>query len=410
MTQGETGGSLPLSGVRILDLSRMIAAPWCTQMLADLGAEVIKIERPGKGDDMRGYGPPYLKNRDGGNDDSPYYVSTNRNKKSVTVDLSTPEGADVIRQLAKVCDILVENYKVGDLKRYGLDYESMRKLNPRLIYCSVTGFGQTGPDAQRPGLDTLFQATSGLMSMTGEADGPPQKVGMPISDFIGGMYATVAVQAALRHREVNGGSGQHIDISLLECTMASFGSRAQTYLVSGQVPQRRGASTPANEPAGLYACADGDIVLSAGSDNQFVKFARALGRDDWVKDARYHTRSQRNIHRLELNAEIGPLLAKHDRAHWLEQFKDGGVMCAPINDVAEAFAEPQIRARGMVTHAEHPRAGRVPLIANPIRYSETPIPPPRISPDLGEHTDDVLSTLLGMSASDIAALRAKKAL
>lgn len=400
----------PLSGIRVLDLSRMIAAPWCTQLLGDLGAEVIKIERPGSGDDMRGYGPPYLKARDGSNDDSPYHISVNRNKKSVTVDLAKPEGAALVLQLAAISDVLVENYKVGDLKRYGLDYEAVKAVNPDIIYCSVTGFGQTGPDAHRPGLDTLFQATSGLMSMTGEADGPPQKVGVPISDFIGGMYATVAVQAALRHREVNGGGGQHIDISLMECTMASFGSRAQTYLLSGKVPGRRGSSTPANEPAGLYRCADGDLILSAGSDAQFNRLANVLGRKDWLTDPRYHTRSVRNVHREALNEELRAILASGTRAHWFELFKGANVMCAPINNLAEAFAEPQAQFRKVVVEAEHPRAGAIPLIANPIRMSASPIPPPTIPPDLGQHTQEVLISLLGKSGDDIQDLRAKGAI
>ncbi|MDO8277084.1 MAG: CoA transferase [Burkholderiaceae bacterium] len=399
-----------LSGIRVLDLSRMIAAPWCTQLLGDLGAEVIKVERPGSGDDMRGYGPPYLKARDGSDDDSPYHLSVNRNKRSITVDLATPEGAALILDLARISDVLIENYKVGDLKRYGLDYASVKAVNPDIVYCSVTGFGQTGPDAQRPGLDTLFQATSGLMSMTGEADGAPQKVGIPVSDFIGGMYAAVAVQAALRHREVNGGGGQHIDISLLECTMAALGARAQSYLLSGKVPQRRGSSTPANEPAGLYACADGDLVLSAGSDAQFTRLAKLLGREDWLTDPRYHTRSVRNVNRLALNEELLAILATGTRAQWLQRFTQANVMCAPINNLAEAYQEPQIQARKVLVEVEHPRAGPIPLIANPIRLSGTPIPVPTVPPDLGQHTEQVLTSVLGKSAQEIETLRARGAI
>lgn len=400
----------PLNGIRVLDLSRMIAAPWCTQLLGDLGAEVIKIERPVIGDDMRTYGPPFLVAKDGSQDDSPYHIAVNRNKKSVTVDLSTPDGAALIRELAKISDILVENYKAGDLKRYGLDYEALRTLNPGLIYCSVTGFGQTGPDAHRPGLDSLFQATTGLMTMTGEADGAPQKVGIAISDFIAGMYATVGVQAALRHREVNGGEGQHIDIALLDCTIAAFTNRAQTYLLSGEVPMRNGSATPGNQPAGLYACSDGDIILSAGADRQFKNLAKIIGRHEWVDDPRFQTRPLRVTNQVELNAGINAALSKQTRAHWLALFQASGVMCAPINTVAEAFEEPQVKHRKVVIEAEHPRAGMIPMVANPIRMSGTPVPTPKMSPDLGQHTEEVLTGLLGKSDAEVAQLRAKSAI
>ena len=395
----------PLEGLRVLDLSRYLAAPWCTQLLGDLGAEVIKIERPVVGDDMRTYGPPFLKTRDGEDDDSPYYIAVNRNKKSITADLSKPEGARLVRELAKISDVLVENYKVGDLKRYGLDYASLHEINPNLIYCSVTGFGQSGPDSHRPGLDSLFQATSGLMSVTGDAGGPPQKVGVPISDFIAGMYATVAIQAALRSREINGGEGQHLDIALLDCTVSSFTSIVQNYLVSGKVPLRSGAATPGNQPAGQYRCSDGEIIMSAGADNQFRTLAKIIGRDDWLESEDYRTRPLRVVNQVVMNAGINEALSAHPRAYWLDELQAGGIMCAPINTIAEGLEEPQMKHREVVIEIDHPRAGKVPVIANPMRMSGTPIPAPKISPDVGQHTDEILTTLLGKGAEELKSLR-----
>ncbi|ACG78951.1 acyl-CoA transferase/carnitine dehydratase [Phenylobacterium zucineum HLK1] len=400
---------LPLSGVRVLDLSRMVAAPWATQILGDLGAEVIKVERPGVGDDMRGYGPPFLKDREGRDDDSPYHLAVNRNKKSITVNLASPEGRELIRGLAAASDVLVENYKVGDLKRHGLDYESLAALNPNLVYCSVTGFGQTGPYAHQPGLDSLFQAMSGLMSITGDPDVPPQKVGVAISDFTAGMYATVAIFAALRHRDMNGGGGQHIDISLLDCQMAALSHRAQTYLVSGEVPQRNGASTPGNQPAGLYAVADGQIILSAGSETQFANLARALGRPEMAADARFATRQARVQNVAALTREMEEVLATRPRRRWIELFQAAGVMCAPINTIADAFEDPQVRHRGIVVKTPHPTAGETPLIASPIRLSKTPVRPFATPPRLGQHTEEVLGEVLGMDAGEIEQLRSKGA-
>ncbi|MES2986340.1 MAG: CaiB/BaiF CoA-transferase family protein [Pseudomonadota bacterium] len=402
---GTEAGELPLKGLRVLDLGRMIAAPWCTQQLGDLGATIIKVERPVIGDDMRTYGPPFLINAEGGKDDSPYHIAVNRNKQSITADLSNPKGAELIRELAKQCDILVENYKVGDLARYGLDFASIHAINPGLIYCSITGYGQTGPSSHRPGLDSLFQATSGLMSLTGDADGPPQKVGVAMSDFIAGMYASVGILAALRHREVNGGLGQHIDIALLDTTIASLTNRVQTYLISDEVPQRSGAQTPGNHPAGLYACADGDLILSAGADTQFRRFAEMVGRADWSEDPRFDTREHRVLNRVELDRQILEALAKRKRAEWTEIFIKAGVMSAPINTLDEALADPQVVHRQVVTHSRHPRAGDVKVIASPIRMSGTPIGVPRIAPDLGEHTDRVLGELLGKSPEEIERLR-----
>jgi crotonobetainyl-CoA:carnitine CoA-transferase CaiB-like acyl-CoA transferase len=398
-------GSQPLSGIRVLDLGRMVAAPWCTQLLGDLGAEVIKVERPGTGDDMRGYGPPFLKLPDGFDDDSPYHLAVNRNKKSITIDLSTSSGQELVRGLATRCDVLVENYKVGTLARYGLDYAGVRRVRPDIIYCSVTGFGQTGPYAERPGLDILFQAASGLMSTTGEPDGPPQKVGPPISDLTAGMYATVAVLAAIRHRETNGGAGQHIDLALFDCQIASLNFWAQLYLVSGEAPRRIGANTPGNAPAGRYPCADGEIVLSAGSDRQFRTFAQVIGREDLLQDPRFAVRRARVENESALRSAISETLTPAPRAHWLELFARNGVMAAPINDIAEAFADPQVRHREMTVSTPHPGAGEVRLVANPLRFSETPVQPFASPPRLGQHTDEVLHDLLGLSHGELEALR-----
>lgn len=402
--------TMPLSGIRILDLGRLIAAPSCTQILADLGAEVIKVERPVTGDEIRTYGPPFLTNREGGEDDSPYHLAVNRNKKSITIDIATREGQDLILELAKVSDVFMENFKVGDLKRYGLDYDSIREMNPGIVYCSLTGFGQTGPSAHRPGLDSLFQAMSGLMSVTGEADGAPQKVGIAVSDFIAGLYASIGILGALRHREVNKGEGQHIDIALLDSTIAAFTNRAQGYLTSGINPVRNGSVTPGNQPAGLYGCSDGDIILSAGADRQFKAMVGLIGRQDLAEDARFQSRPLRVINAEALNKAINDALSKETRAHWLSSFEAAGVMCAPINTVAEAFEDPQIKHRGVVVEVEHPRAGPISLVANPIRYSGTPVKDPKVSPDLGQHTDAVLGDLLGLSAEALVDLRRQGAI
>lgn len=402
--------TMPLSGIRVLDLGRLIAAPTCTQLLADLGAEVIKVERPGAGDEIRTYGPPFLTNRDGGEDDSPYHLAVNRNKKSITVDIASKEGQALIRGLAKVSDVFMENFKVGDLKRYGLDYESVRKVNPAIVYCSLTGFGQTGPSAHRPGLDSLFQAMSGLMSVTGEPQGAPQKVGIAVSDFIAGLYAAIGILGALRHREVNGGDGQHIDIALLDSTIAAFTNRAQGYLTTGINPLRNGSATPGNQPAGLYNCSDGDIILSAGADRQFKTLVDVIGLPEMAGDERFQSRPLRVVNAEALNAAINGALRTRSRAHWLAQFEARGVMCAPINTVAEAFEDPQVKHRGVVVEVEHPRAGPISLIANPIRYSGTPVTDPKVSPDVGQHTDLVLGDLLGLTSDRLAELRGQGAI
>ncbi|HMO69562.1 MAG TPA: CaiB/BaiF CoA-transferase family protein [Novosphingobium sp.] len=400
----------PLAGVRVLDMGRFVAAPFLTQMLGDLGAEIIKIERPGTGDDIRGYGPPFLKARDGSDETSFDYIANNRNKKSVTVDISRPAGADLVRRLAARSDIFVENFRAGHLRKYGLGYDDLHKVNPGLVYCSISGFGQTGPYADRPALDTIFQARSGLMSVTGEPDGPPTKVGTMNCDITAGLYSAIGILAALRHREVNGGTGQHLDMSALEVAMAALGVRGQSYLCTGEPPRRTGATTPGNSPSGLFMCQDDYIVITAGADAQFQTLARTLGADDLASDPRFLRRASRVEHQVELIARIEAILKARPRAHWLDLLLDAGLMCAPINDVGEAFNDPHIKARGMVVEVEHSRAGTVPLVANPIRFSETPIPPFKAPPMLGQHTDEVLAQVLGASPEELEGLRAAGAI
>lgn len=398
-------GGRPLEGIKVLDLGRFVAAPFVTQLLGDLGAEIIKIERPGAGDDIRGYGPPFLKDRNGNDQTSFDYIANNRNKKSVTIDLSKPEGADLIRRMAAVSDVFVENFRAGHLKKYGLGYEDIRRVNPGIVFCSISGFGQTGPYADRPALDTIFQARSGLMSVTGEPGGPPIKVGTMNCDITAGLYSTVGILAALRHKEVNGGGGQYIDISALETAMAALGVRAQSYLCTGESPRRTGATTPGNSPSGLFQCQDGYIVITAGADPQFRALAHALEANDMVGDPRFRTRALRVENQADLIAQIETILARKPRADWLDILLGEGLMCAPINDVGEAFDDPHIKSRGMVVEVDDDRLGTIPLVANPIRFSETPIPAFRAPPALGAHTDEVLLDVVGLSAAEIAALR-----
>lgn len=400
-----TGCPAPLAGIRVLDLGRFVAAPFVTQLMGDLGAEIIKVERPGTGDDIRGYGPPFLKALDGSDETSFDYVANNRNKKSITIDLAKPEGADLVRRLAAASDVVVENFRAGHLAKYGLGYEDIRRVKPDIVFCSISGFGQTGPYADRPALDTIFQARSGLMSVTGEAGGPPTKVGTMNCDITAGLYSTIGILAALRHKEVNGGGGQYIDISALETAMAALGVRAQSYLCTGEAPRRTGATTPGNSPSGLFRCQDGYIVITAGADAQFKALVRALGAEELAGDPRFQTRPLRVEHQGELIARIEAILARGSRQEWLDKLLGEGLMCAPINDVGEAFEDPHIKSRGMVVEIDAGRAGTLPLVANPIRFSETPVAPFRAPPTLGEHTAEVLSQVISLSADDIAALR-----
>lgn len=396
----------PLENIVVLDLGRVVAAPVATQMLADFGATVIKVERPVTGDEVRNYGPPFLKDPQGNDSrESGYFLAYNRNKKSVTIDISKPEGQELIRQLARKADILVENYKVGDLKRYGLDYAALAEVNPGLIYCSVTGYGQDGPYADRPGLDSLFQARSGLMSVTGEADGEPVKVGVVIADMLTGYQAAFAIMAALRHREVNGGRGQHIDLALLDVAFASLSHRVMEHLVGGNVPQRMGNESVGTAPAGLYRCADGPLIITAGIETQFQKLVEVLGRPDLANDPRFSVRKQRIANKDELNAILNAELGKRRRDETIAALEAAGVMVAPINTVPEALEDPQLRHRGMVIETNHPFQDSLKLLANPIRMSDTPVTNYDAPPLLGQHTDEILEEFLGVSAEQVSGFR-----
>ncbi|HSO05934.1 MAG TPA: CaiB/BaiF CoA-transferase family protein [Pelomicrobium sp.] len=396
----------PLSHLRVLDLSRVLAGPWASQLLADLGAEVIKIEKPGSGDDTRGWGPPFLKDAAGNDTDrAAYFLATNRGKRSVTLDIAQPEGARLARELARSCDVVLENFKVGGLKRYGLDYAALREVNPRLVYCSITGFGQDGPLKDRAGYDFMIQAMGGLMSITGTSDGEPMKVGVAIADLFTGMYATVAILAALAHRDRTG-EGQHVDLALLDCQVAMLANQATNYLAGGMVPGRLGNAHPNIVPYQVFATADGNIVLAVGNDRQFARFCEIAGRSDLAADARFATNAGRVRHRAELVPLVAQLLAMRTTDEWIAALEPAGVPCGPVNTLDRVFAEGQVRHRGLEVELPDAEAGRVPGVANPIRFSATPIeygtPPPR----LGEHTDQVLGDLLKLQPDELAALRA----
>ncbi len=398
-----------LSHIRVLDLSRVLAGPWCTQNLADLGAEVLKVERPGIGDDTRRWGPPWLKRADGSvSPDSTYYASANRGKKSLTLNLATPEGQRLARQLARSCDVLVENYKVGDLKRYGLDYGTLRTENPGLVYCSLTGYGQDGPSAGKPGYDFVFQALSGFMSITGERDdrpgGGPQKAGIGVADVLTGMYATVAILAALNYRAVSG-EGQFIDMALLDCMVAFGGNQAVGYLVTGEVPKRYGNEHASLVPYQVFATADSEIVVAVGNDTQWQRFCEAIARPDLAADPRYAAGTSRVIGRVELIAELARTLLTRPTAEWLERLEANGVPCGPINDYKAVFLDPQVRHRALRVDQRRADGGLAPTIASPLRLKGTPPTYELAPPILGEHTDWVLANLLGKTAEEIARLR-----
>jgi crotonobetainyl-CoA:carnitine CoA-transferase CaiB-like acyl-CoA transferase len=400
----------PLSKVRVLDLSRVLAGPWAGQNLADLGAEVIKVERPKTGDDSRAFGPPWLKDAQGKDTrESAYFACANRGKKSITVDLSKPEGSRIVRDLAARSDVLIENYKFGDLARYGLGYDDLQRLNPRLIYCSVTGFGQTGPYRERPGYDFMIQGMGGLMSITGERDelpgGGPQKAGIPIADLITGMYATIAVCAALANRAETG-TGQHLDLALLDSLVAVLANQGANYLATGVSPKRLGNAHPNIVPYQAFKTADGDVILACGNDNLFRKFCEIADCRHLAADPRFATNNRRVENRAELDAILGDVFAKRTTREWVEALEAAGVPNGPINTLEQVFAEPQAIARGLRLELPHPVAGSVSLVRSPMRFSATAIEHERPPPVLGEHTDEVLRGVLGMSEPEIAKLRA----
>lgn len=399
----------PLTGIRVLDLTRVLAGPWCTQNLADLGAEVIKVERPQSGDDTRGWGPPYLRDQKGKDTtEAAYYAAANRNKKSVTIDMSTTAGAQAIRELAAQCDILVENFKVGGLKKYGLDYESLRAVNPRLIYCSITGFGQNGPYASRPGYDFMIQAMGGLMSITGERDdlpgGGPQKAGVAVADLMTGMYATVGVLAALYERQ-RSGLGQHIDMALLDCQVAMLANQNMNYLASGQPPTRTGNAHPNLVPYQVFSVADGHMIVAVGNDSQFKAFTQAIGLPTLAKDPRFATNPERVRHRDQLIPLLAEQLQQRPRDEWLALFESVNVPAGPINTLDQVYDNPQVQARQMKITMDHPLAGPAHFVASPLRFSASPVRYDTPPPLLGEHTQQVLSTWLGLSEAQIQALQ-----
>ncbi|RZL57460.1 MAG: CoA transferase [Variovorax sp.] len=400
-----------LGHIKVLDLTRVLAGPWATQNLADMGAEVIKIERPGQGDDTRSWGPPFLHDSEGNETrDSSYFLSANRGKKSVTCDLSSPEGQELIRALAADADVVVENYKVGTLARYGLAYDDLRKINPRLVYCSVTGFGQDGPYAALPGYDFVFQGMGGLMSITGQPEGTPgdepMKVGIAITDLMTGMYATTAILGALEHRHVSG-TGQYIDMSLLDCVVTVNSYVAINYFLSGKLPRRMGNAHANMVPYQVFRCREGSLIVAVGNDSQFRSLCRVVGRDDLAADERYASAGNRNRHRETLIPELAQALALRPMAEWVALLEAANVPCGPINDMQQVFDDPQVRHRGMKLSLPHAAGVQAPGVASPLRFSQTPVAYGRAAPTLGEHTDAVLAEKLGLDATHIAALRAK---
>ncbi len=400
-----------LDGIRVLDLSRILAGPWCTQNLADLGADVIKIERPGVGDDTRAWGPPFLKDGQGiDTNESAYYLSANRNKRSVEADMATPHGAALIRELAAVSDILVENFKVGGLAKYGLDYASLKAINPRLIYCSVTGFGQDGPFAQRPGYDFMIQGMGGLMSITGERDdlpgGGPQKAGVAVTDIVTGMYATVAILAALQQRH-RSGLGQHLDIALLDSHVALLANQNSNYFNSGVAPTRAGNAHQNVVPYQVFAASDGHLIVATGNESQYRAYCAAIGAPELGDDPRFATNRLRVANRGTLVPLLADIMREGRRDDWIARLEAAGVPCGPINDIAQAFAHPQAQARQLRHDLPHPGGGVAPVTASPLRFSASPVVYRRAPPLLGQHTEEVLRDVLGKSPQAIARFMTK---
>ncbi|MDX6750302.1 CoA transferase [Geminicoccaceae bacterium 1502E] len=399
--------AMSLEGVRVLDLTRILAGPTCTQLLGDLGADVIKIERPGEGDDTRKWGPPYVADKDGGpTRESAYYLAANRNKRSLAVDIAQPEGQALVRRLLAQCDVLVENFKVGGLERYGLDHQSLRASHPGLVYCSITGFGQTGPYAPRAGYDYLAQGYGGIMSITGAPDGEPMKVGVGIADVMCGMYAAVGILAALRHRDRTG-EGQHIDMSLLDSQVAWLVNEGTNYLLSGRVPRRLGNEHPNIVPYKLFDSSDGQVLLAIGNDGQFRRWCAFAAAPALAEDPRFASNPLRVQNRDELYALMAGIVRTRTTREWVDGLAELGVPCGPVNTLDKVFEDPQVQARGMRIEMAHPQAGSgtVPLIANPIKMSGTP-PAYRMAPPvLGQHTEELLHELLDLPDEEIAALR-----
>ena len=399
----------PLSHIRVLDMTRVLAGPWCGQNFADLGAEVIKVERPKKGDDSRAYGPPWIKDASGKETkEAAYFMAANRGKRSITIDIANPEGQALVRELATRSDVLLENYKTGDLPRYGLGYEDLKKLNPRLIYCSITGFGQTGPYAERPGFDFMVQGMGGFMSVTGERDdrpgGGPQRAGVPIVDIMTGMYATIAVTAAIAHREKSG-IGQFVDMALLDTQVAILANQGMNYLATGESPGRLGNTHPNIVPYQSFKTKDGDIILACGNDNLFAKFCGAADAPHLIKDPRFVTNGARVANRAAMDEVLIPIFMKRTTAQWVKALDDAGVPCGPINTLKEVFENEQVKARGLRVELPHASAGKVPVVRSPMRFSGTPIEHDMGPPLLGQHTDEVLAKTLGKSTAEIARLK-----
>jgi glutaryl-CoA transferase len=406
----------PLTGIRIFDMTRILAGPTATQVLADLGADVIKVERPGSGDDVRSWGPPYIKDPDGEDRpiDSVYFNAANRNKRSITLNLASPEGQALAKRLIGECDVLFENYKVGDLRKYGLAYEQLKDANPGLVYCSLTGFGQTGPYAGRAGFDLVVQAMGGIMSITGPEDGEVGdgvKVGIGIADIMTGMYCNIAILAALRHRDATG-EGQHLDLALLDCQVAWLVNEGMNFLHTGKRPKPWGTAHATIVPYQAFPDADEEyFILAVGNDRQFQRFCAFAGAPELAEDVRFKTNPVRVQHRAECVAAVSALTRQHPRSHWLEGLPPLGVPCGPVNAIDQVFDEPQVKARGMRIEIEHPASGRrEPYIASPIRMEKTPVEYRRPAPMLGQHTEEVLGELLGLGADEVAGLREKGAI
>ena len=399
----------PLGHVRVLELSRVLAGPWAAQTLADLGASVIKIERPGAGDDTRTYAPPYARTSGGAqSSESAYFLSTNRGKRSVTIDFTRPEGQKLVQALAAKSDVVIENFKVDGLTKYGLDYASLQALNPGLVYCSITGFGQTGPYRHKPGYDFMIQGIGGLMSITGEPDRPagggPVKVGVAVADVFTGLYAAIAILGALAHRDRTG-AGQHIDLALLDTQVAVLANQAMNYLVTGVAPQRLGNSHPNIVPYQVFATSDGYIIVAVGNETQFARMCEVIERPDLASDERFATNAARVNHRGEIVAILHGIFVTRTMRDWLDALERVGVPCGPINTIADVFADPQVQARGLRLDLPHPAIGTVPSVANPIKYSATPISYRSAPPMLGADTDEVLREMAGLTSAEIARLR-----